>query len=121
MPSEAKAAIDEWTSAAEIRTGRVFRPINKGGRLTHIQLVFAGTAHPQDEGGKFLIGRVVSRWQRDTTPIYSGSHIFPNYDMEWGRLITSSVDFWLNTGSVATVAGGFGRLNRWCVLKDALV
>jgi site-specific recombinase XerD len=38
MPNEAKVAIDEWTSAAEIRTGRVFRPINKGGRLTHESL-----------------------------------------------------------------------------------
>ena len=35
MPNEAKDAIDEWTSAAEIRNGRVFRPINKAGRLTH--------------------------------------------------------------------------------------
>ena len=38
MPVEAKAAIDDWTSAAGIGTGRVFRPINKGGRLTHESL-----------------------------------------------------------------------------------
>ena len=35
MAGETKTAIDEWTSAAEIQSGRVFRPINKGGRLTH--------------------------------------------------------------------------------------
>jgi site-specific recombinase XerD len=38
MPDEAKAAINDRTSAAGIRTGRVFRPINKGGRLTHESL-----------------------------------------------------------------------------------
>ena len=34
MPSWAKAAVDAWTSAAAITTGRVFRPIHKGGFLT---------------------------------------------------------------------------------------
>lgn len=33
MPSWCKAAIDEWVQVAGIATGRVFRPINKGGRL----------------------------------------------------------------------------------------
>jgi integrase len=34
MPSWAKAAIDEWTGAAEFTSGRVFRPVNKGGRIS---------------------------------------------------------------------------------------
>jgi site-specific recombinase XerD len=34
MPSWTKAAVDEWTKAAAINTGRVFRPIHKGGFLT---------------------------------------------------------------------------------------
>lgn len=59
-----------------------------------IQLVYGGKAHPHDEGGKNLIRRVVG-----------GSHALAdvirtvyveNYDMRWGRLITSGVDLWLN-------------------------
>jgi site-specific recombinase XerD len=34
MPSWAKAAIDEWTGAAAFTSGRVFRPINKGSRIS---------------------------------------------------------------------------------------
>lgn len=38
MPGWAKTAIDRWSRAARIQTGRVFRPINRGGRLTHASL-----------------------------------------------------------------------------------
>ena len=38
MPGWAKTAIDRWSRAARIHTGRVFRPINRGGRLTHESL-----------------------------------------------------------------------------------
>jgi len=38
MPGWAKAAIDRWSAAAGIHSGRVFRPINRGGRLTHESL-----------------------------------------------------------------------------------
>lgn len=34
MPSWAKQAMDEYASAANVVDGIVFRPINKGGRLT---------------------------------------------------------------------------------------
>lgn len=33
IPSWVKAAIDDWTAAADIGTGRVFRAINKAGRV----------------------------------------------------------------------------------------
>jgi integrase len=33
LPSWAKAALDAWTEAAGIDDGRLFRPVNKGGRL----------------------------------------------------------------------------------------
>ncbi|MGH9615010.1 MAG: tyrosine-type recombinase/integrase, partial [Bryobacteraceae bacterium] len=33
MPSWTKLAIDDWTTAAGFKTGRVFRPVNKGDRL----------------------------------------------------------------------------------------
>jgi site-specific recombinase XerD len=38
MPEWAKVAIDRWSLAARIDSGRVFRPINRGGRLTHASL-----------------------------------------------------------------------------------
>ena len=34
MPSWAKQAIDQYASAANVAEGVVFRPVNKGGRLT---------------------------------------------------------------------------------------
>lgn len=33
MPSWTKVAIDEWTTAAGFATGRLFRPVNKGGNI----------------------------------------------------------------------------------------
>jgi integrase len=30
----AKSAVDEWTGAADFTSGRVFRPVNKGGRIS---------------------------------------------------------------------------------------
>lgn len=59
-----------------------------------IQLVYGGKAHPHDEGGKNLIRHVVgsAAGLADTIrTIY-----VENYDMRWGRLITSGVDLWLN-------------------------
>lgn len=34
MPNWAKAAIDEYASAADLTDGTVFRPLNRGGRIT---------------------------------------------------------------------------------------
>ena len=34
MPSFAKAAVDEWTAATGCTSGRVFRPINRGGNVS---------------------------------------------------------------------------------------
>jgi site-specific recombinase XerD len=34
MPSWAKASIDDWTNIAGFASGRVFRPVNKGGRVS---------------------------------------------------------------------------------------
>ena len=38
MPEWARVAIDRWSRAARIHSGRVLRPINRGGRLTHVSL-----------------------------------------------------------------------------------
>lgn len=60
-----------------------------------IQLVYAGKAHPRDEGGKKIIRQVfegASSLSDTIRTVY-----VENYDMNWGRLITSGVDIWLNT------------------------
>jgi glycogen phosphorylase len=59
-----------------------------------IQLVYGGKAHPHDEGGKNLIRRVVGGASSLSDVIHTV--YVENYDMRWGRLITSGVDLWLN-------------------------
>jgi len=59
-----------------------------------IQLVYGGKAHPKDEGGKNLIRHVVENASSLADTIRTV--YVENYDMRWGRLITSGVDLWLN-------------------------
>ena len=59
-----------------------------------IQLVYGGKAHPRDEGGKNLIRRVVGG-ASSLADVIRMVYV-ENYDMRWGRLITSGVDLWLN-------------------------
>jgi glycogen phosphorylase len=59
-----------------------------------IQLVYGGKAHPHDEGGKNLIRRVVGG-AGSLSDVIRTVYV-ENYDMRWGRLITSGVDLWLN-------------------------
>jgi starch phosphorylase len=59
-----------------------------------IQLVYGGKAHPRDEGGKNLIRHVVGSATALADAIRTV--YVENYDMRWGRLITSGVDLWLN-------------------------
>jgi glycogen phosphorylase len=59
------------------------------------QLVLAGKAHPQDEGGKALIQRVVE-FARDGRS--GGRVIFlEDYEMTLARYLVQGVDVWLNT------------------------
>jgi starch phosphorylase len=60
-----------------------------------IQLVYAGKAHPRDDGGKKIIRQVFDGAASLADSIRSV--YVENYDMHWGRLITSGVDVWLNT------------------------
>lgn len=59
-----------------------------------IQLVYGGKAHPHDEGGKNLIRRVVG-CSSELADAIRAVYV-QNYDMRWGKLITSGVDVWLN-------------------------
>jgi starch phosphorylase len=59
-----------------------------------VQIVFAGKAHPADEGGKDLISRVVA-FTRD--PAASGRIAFlEDYELGLARLLVRGVDVWLN-------------------------
>lgn len=60
-----------------------------------IQIVYAGKAHPRDEGGKKII-RDVFGGAQSLSDVIRTVYV-ENYDMQWGRLITSGVDIWLNT------------------------
>jgi len=60
-----------------------------------LQLVYGGKAHPHDEGGKNLIRRVIGG-ASSLSDLIRTVYV-ENYDMRWGRLITSGVDLWLNT------------------------
>ncbi len=60
-----------------------------------IQFVFAGKAHPADQGGKDLIRQIVD-FARD--PAVRRRFVFiENYDMGIARNLVQGVDVWLNT------------------------
>ncbi|HZC24727.1 MAG TPA: alpha-glucan family phosphorylase [Candidatus Binatia bacterium] len=69
-----------------------------------LQFVFAGKAHPRDEGGKQLIERIFSIAQQlgESTPVV----YLDNYDLEMARLLVSGVDLWLNTPQRPLEASG---------------
>ncbi len=71
---------------------RLARILNDGARP--VQLVFAGKAHPDDQGGQAYVQRIF-RYTRSRA--FAGKVAFiENYDMRIGRLLTSGCDLWLN-------------------------
>ena len=80
------------------RADLIFRDIDRLRTIARtrgpMQLVFAGKAHPRDEGGKELIRRVHEARNAlgdDLRVVY-----VENYEMELGGLLTSGADVWLN-------------------------
>jgi starch phosphorylase len=71
---------------------------------TPLQLVFAGKAHPRDQGGKELIQRIYRA--RDTLKHDIKIAFLDNYDMTLGGLVTAGVDVWLNTPQPPLEASG---------------
>jgi starch phosphorylase len=55
-------------------------------------LVFAGKAHPRDQGGKALIHDIADVARRLPEHVV----FLDNYDMQLGRLLTTGCDVWLN-------------------------
>jgi len=60
-----------------------------------IQVIYAGKAHPLDQGGKELIKRIYRAKQALENDIKIA--YLENYNMTLGAMITAGVDLWLNT------------------------
>ncbi len=59
-----------------------------------VQVLYAGKAHPADEGGKRYIQEIVAAGRH---PALQGKMVFlENYNMEVGRMLVSGCDVWLN-------------------------
>lgn len=71
---------------------RLLRIINQAGRP--VQFVFAGKAHPQDQGAKLILQHV-AQWKYDVR-IRNRAVFIQDYDQEIARQLVQSVDVWLN-------------------------
>ncbi len=80
---------------------RLKKIVNQAGNL---QLVFAGKAHPQDQGGKEQIQRVLQAKEGLKSEIKIA--YLANYDLELAKLMISGVDIWLNTPQPPLEASG---------------
>jgi starch phosphorylase len=60
-----------------------------------LQIIYAGKAHPRDEGGKAIIRKIYE----SAAAIGDSIRVvyLENYDMALGQIICSGVDLWLNT------------------------
>jgi starch phosphorylase len=68
------------------------------------QIVYAGKAHPHDEGGKQLIQRIFKAAEALRSSIKVA--FLANYDWRLGQLMTAGVDVWLNTPQPPQEASG---------------
>jgi glycogen phosphorylase len=69
-----------------------------------VQLIFAGKAHPADEGGKRFIQEII--W-RSRDPLFAGRIAFAeDYDMELAAYLVEGVDLWLNNPRAPMEASG---------------
>ncbi len=69
-----------------------------------LQIIYAGKAHPRDEGGKTLIRRIfqAANSLRDIIPVV----YLEEYDMALAKYLCSGVDLWLNTPQKPDEASG---------------
>jgi len=69
-----------------------------------VQLVFAGKAHPADDGGKRMIQEIVGH---SRNPLFGGRIAFAeDYDMELASYLVAGVDVWLNNPRAPMEASG---------------
>ena len=69
-----------------------------------LQLIYAGKAHPQDQGGKEVIKRIFDA-KKSLEGAIRVAYI-EDYDLNLGGLVTSGVDLWLNTPEPPLEASG---------------
>jgi len=101
---------------------RITRLVNDQDRP--VQFVFAGKAHPQDQGAKLILQKLLE-WQRH--PLVRNRVAFiEDYDQEVARHLVQSVDVWMNvprrpqeasgtSGQKVAINGGlnFSVLDGW--------
>jgi len=81
---------------------RLLRLINNAERP--VQFVFAGKAHPQDQGAKLILQQL-AQWKFD--PLITQRAVFlQDYDQEIARQLVQSVDVWLNVPRKPLEASG---------------
>ncbi|HEU0115217.1 MAG TPA: alpha-glucan family phosphorylase, partial [Thermomicrobiales bacterium] len=104
------------------RATLIFHDVDRLARILNdpdrpVQLIFAGKAHPADEGGKRLIQEI---YWRARDPRLCGRVIFAeDYDMALAARLVAGVDVWLNnprapleaSGTSGMKAGANGVLN----------
>jgi starch phosphorylase len=73
-------------------TERLLRLITDAERP--VQFVFAGKAHPQDQGAKLVLQQL-SRWKLDPD-VMRRAVFLEDYDQEMARQLVQSVDVWMN-------------------------
>lgn len=69
-----------------------------------IQIVFAGKAHPNDDGGKHVIQHIIEL-SKQLAPTVNLVFL-ENYNMDVAQLMVSGVDVWLNTPKRPLEASG---------------
>jgi len=69
-----------------------------------VQVLFAGKAHPRDEGGKDVIRRIFAK-ARELSGVVRVVYL-EDYDMTLGGLLTSGVDLWVNNPQPPLEASG---------------
>jgi len=80
------------------------RLMNIAEKVGAIQIIYAGKAHPKDEGGKKAIKKIF-----DTMKNIDGKvkiAFIHNYDITIGKMMTAGVDLWLNTPRKPKEASG---------------
>ncbi len=91
------------------RATLIFHDLDRLKRLLHdryrpVQFIFAGKAHPADDGGKRLIQHV---YNAAKDPALGGRIAFvEDYDLQVARYLVQGVDVWLNTPRPPREASG---------------
>jgi starch phosphorylase len=70
-----------------------------------VQLIIAGKAHPQDEGGKRMMQQLLTSLAEDPT-IAVNVVFVPDYNIKVGKYLAQGADLWLNTPRKPLEASG---------------